>query len=189
MRDQKCADIIDRLLEDLEGLLPMGSGEPGVASASDSGASGTTNRGEREDRIRDASNKRPGIGGRMPQASSVAVAGMRGAMYGNGRDLSVSTQKASARQDSTPGQGEGKMGHDLGEGNCRIDFDVDSQTLARQLRSKMLFLREALYRHASFLEFLSAPDTVGHGKVVPSWDTEDGALVDRDEDTLDAEAS
>lgn len=68
-------------------------------------------------------------------------------------------------------------------------------TLTEQLRSSLLSLREALFRHASYLEFLPAPERVdrkravqgeGVGDGIPGG-TGDGAGEENGGDELDPE--
>ncbi|CAM9439487.1 unnamed protein product, partial [Hapterophycus canaliculatus] len=51
----------------------------------------------------------------------------------------------------------------------------DDRPLTQLLRSNLLSVREALFRHASFLEFLPAPETVDRARVVPGGDVEGAA--------------
>lgn len=44
--------------------------------------------------------------------------------------------------------------------------------MTQLLRSNLLSIREALFRHASFLEFLPAPETVDRTRVVPGGDAD-----------------
>lgn len=109
VRDQRCADTIDRLLSDLESLL----------------------RAERA-----IQNEPPGTKGDVPAATWSST---------------------------------------------------NDGTLTRRLRSRLLSLREAMFRHASFLEFLPAPGTVDRVRAVPGGANMDGSAVDDGEDSLDPE--
>lgn len=56
----------------------------------------------------------------------------------------------------------------------------------QQLRSNLLSLREGLFRHSSFLEFLPAPAKVDKSRVVPRKGVE-GSTTEDEEEELDPE--
>lgn len=62
----------------------------------------------------------------------------------------------------------------------------DNRSLTQLLRSNLLSLRAAFFRHASFLEFLPAPERVDQSRVVPGGDAE-GASSGAPEDQEDGE--
>ena len=71
----------------------------------------------------------------------------------------------------------------------------NGQSLTKLLRSSLLSLREALFRHASFLEFLPAPERVDRKRAV-QWggvgdglpgEVGEGAAEDKDGEELDPE--
>lgn len=60
----------------------------------------------------------------------------------------------------------------------------DDRSLTQLLRSNLLSLRAAFFRHASFLEFLPAPERVDQSRVVPGGNVEgsaSGAPEDQEE--------
>ncbi|CAM9618005.1 unnamed protein product [Scytosiphon promiscuus] len=125
MRDERCAQTIERLLDDLDGLLLSRKvGDEDVGCGRDDGDKGPAWG------VGSSSDRPEGVGG--------------GSEY--------------AATSSTP---------------AALD---DDRTLTQLLRSNLLSIREALFRHAAFLEFLPAPETVHHTRVVPGGDA-DGPAV------------
>lgn len=51
----------------------------------------------------------------------------------------------------------------------------EDRSLTQLLRSNLLSLRAAFFQHASFLEFLPAPERVDHSRVVPGGDLKGAA--------------
>lgn len=63
----------------------------------------------------------------------------------------------------------GKCEHGQGQ---RAPLPTTGKSLAQLLRFSLLSLREAFFRHATFLEFLPAPERVGRKRFIPEWDVE-----------------
>lgn len=94
-------------------------------------------------------------------------------------DLEILLRAEKATQNATPGT--------KGELPAATWISTSDGTLTRRLRSKLLSLREALFRHASFLEFLPAPGTVDRARAVPGGTNMDGSAADDGEESLDPE--
>ncbi|CAM9400850.1 unnamed protein product [Ectocarpus fasciculatus] len=123
MRDERCAETIHRLLNDLDGLLVSRHiGDTGSCLAGS------------------LDEKAPGWGGGInrPQEDQDRR---------SDHTITSSTPAAS---------------------------DDDDRTLTQLLRCKLLSIREALFRHASFLEFLPAPERVDRNRHVPGVDVDVG---------------
>lgn len=69
-------------------------------------------------------------------------------------------------------------------------LSTTGKNLAQLLRFSLLSLREAFFRHATFLEFLPAPERVDRKRFVPEWDVEGPtarASQDEMEEQIDSE--
>lgn len=64
--------------------------------------------------------------------------------------------------------------------------DSSDHTLTQLLRANLLSLREALFRHASFLEFLPAPEKVDRRRTVPGGDVDATGAQGREKETKEA---
>lgn len=167
MRDQRCADTVHRLLNDLEGLLS---------------SSRTQNKRTTTDRPVAAVPIRADVTGsgsvRGDTVPSVEVDGQRGPAWGGTEETTAAAEK-------------------LGEGAARVRrsslSNSGNTSLTQQLRSKLISLREAMFRHASFLEFLPAPERVDRLMIVPGAGMDGEVIInkqgdqDADVDELDPE--
>ncbi|CBJ30237.1 conserved unknown protein [Ectocarpus siliculosus] len=123
MRDERCAETIHRLLNDLDGLLVS-------RQVGDTGSFLAGNLDE----------KAPGWGGSINRPQ----------------------EEQDRRSDHTV------------TSSAPAESDDDDRTLTQLLRCKLLSIREALFRHASFLEFLPAPERVDRNRHVPGVDVDVG---------------
>ncbi|CAM9880890.1 unnamed protein product, partial [Pylaiella littoralis] len=123
MRDERCAETIQRLLDDLRGVLLS-------RRAGDRDANGLENVQEKGLGWGDTSIRRARGGGLGGSAESVA-----------------------------------------GTSSAPTSFE-DDLSLTQLLRANLLSLREALFRHASFLEFLPASERINRSRDVPGGGVE-----------------
>lgn len=64
----------------------------------------------------------------------------------------------------------------------RTPLPTTGKSLAKPLRFSLLSLREAFFCHATFLEFLPAPERVDRKRFIPEWDVEgSNAMASQDE--------
>eukprot|EP00903_Cladosiphon_okamuranus_P015016 g13894.t1 len=128
MRDERCAETIQRLLDDLHGLLQS----------------------------RKAGDRDGNLAGNVEEKNP-------GPVWGGG-------SRAAGRRG---GRREGES--ELASTSSAHMPPDDNRSLTQLLRSNLLSLRAAFFRHASFLEFLPAPERVDKDRVVPGGDLEDVA--------------
>lgn len=152
MRDQRCADTVHRLLNDLEDLLS--SSQP------------QNKRGTADGTIAAVP------AGTLPGGTGVEGDGQQGPAWGGAEETAAATEK-------------------LEEGATRVRSNSLSNSgnasLTQQLRSKLISLREAVFRHASFLEFLPAPERVDRLMIVPGAGA-DGEVITNKQGDQDIEA-
>lgn len=188
MRDQRCADTVQRLLDDLEDLLSTPQNV--IITAVDGTTTGMPVGGTtmRTEGINDstADGKRREFG--STDAPSVELAsGQQGPAWGRAEEII-----------------ETKSGHSVVGARRRISSSSSSNSsssssssgnnsLAQRLRSNLISIREAVFRHASFLEFLSAPGSVERRMIVSSAGADEKGtgnrkeLDEKDADVLDPE--
>lgn len=217
MRDERCAETIQRLLDDLHGLLQSrtaGDRDGNLAEnveekvwggAWKNGAGGNTSRMELK-------LARPG---HLPSQLLAVMFGKLRAHLSQNVALNIPHSTSSPHADvclacptlprapsqNRNGQNQGpawgggsraaggRGGRRDGESELAATSSAhispdDDRSLTQLLRSNLLSLRAAFFRHASFLEFLPAPERVDQSRVVPGGDLEgaaSGAPEDQEE--------
>ncbi|CAM9256084.1 unnamed protein product [Ectocarpus sp. 12 AP-2014] len=123
MRDERCAETIHRLLNDLDRLL---------------------------------------VSRRVGDTGSFLAEKLYEKAPGWGGSINRPQEEQDRRSDHTI------------TSSAPAESDDDDRTLTQLLRCKLLSIREALFRHASFLEFLPAPERVDRNRHVPGVDVDVG---------------
>lgn len=168
MRDQSSADTIRRLIDDLQASLmqakddkPFSDGRvdsmtSGATVEYSGSATGSMTHGKR------ANWKRSGSGDGVdaqPKAN-VTLGQQRSPGWG------VSDETRGVVNPACSGDGGRRL-------SSSSNADSNNISLTQRLRSILLSLREALFRHAAFLEFLPAPDRVNRRMSIPGAGVDD----------------
>lgn len=175
MRDQRCAGTVHRLLDELEGLL---STPQNTITAVD------------------------GLTTAMPVGATVMGTGSVDGSTTRGREFgstdAPSVELASGQQGPAGGRAEERVTTNSGYSGVgarrRSSSSSGNSSLTQRLRSILISLREAVFRYASFLEFLPAPERVDRRMIVPGAGVDGegignkkGQDQEKDVDVLDPE--